>query len=155
MKKQAGEDAQQSRRRTARPVDVTIGTLLDLVIEDYKLNEQKTVKDANGKIGHSLRPFFGERRASDLDSATIKKWMTWRQDHRLRKSIRGGHEKLQPASINRELSLLRRAYQLGYEREPQLVDKIPPIKKLVENNTRKGFVSPMLSSAHGNHPRHQ
>jgi integrase len=31
--------------------------------------------------------------------------------------------------------------KLGYERKPQLVDRIPPIKKLRENNTRKGFVS--------------
>jgi integrase len=60
----------------------------------------------------------------------------------VRKSIRGGHTKLQPASINRQLSLLRRADQLGYERKPQLVDKIPPIKKLAENNIRKGFITP-------------
>ena len=48
--------------------------------------------------------------------------------------------KLAPASINRELSLLRRGYQLAYERKPQLVEKIPPFKKLAENNVRKGFV---------------
>lgn len=53
-----------------------------------------------------------------------------------------GHTKLQAASINRELSLLRRGYQLGYERKPQLVDRIPPIKKLAENNVRKGFLNP-------------
>jgi len=59
----------------------------------------------------------------------------------LRKSKRAGHKKLQPASLNRELSLLRRAYQLGYEHKPQLVDRMPVIKKLAENNTRKGFVT--------------
>jgi len=37
--------------------------------------------------------------------------------------------------------LLRRAYQLGYERKPQLVEKIPPIKKLAGNNTRRGFLT--------------
>jgi integrase len=37
---------------------------------------------------------------------------------------------------------LRRAFQIGYERKPQLVERIPPIKKLGENNVRKGFVTP-------------
>jgi hypothetical protein len=45
---------------------------------------------------------------------------------------------LQPASINRELSLLLRAYKLGYERKPQMAEKLPPIKKLAENNVSKG-----------------
>jgi integrase len=57
------------------------------------------------------------------------------------KSKKHGYSKPQPASLNRELSLLHRAYTLGYEHKPQLVEKIPPIKKLGENNTRKGFVS--------------
>ncbi len=50
---------------------MTIGTLLDLVIEDYKANEQKTLKNACGQIEHSLRPFFGELQADELDSVQI------------------------------------------------------------------------------------
>ena len=142
VKKLAGQDAQSIRRRSVRPDEVTVGTLLDLVIEDYRVNDQKTLKNARGQIEHSLRPFFGELMADGLDSDQIKKWIAWRQTHRLRKSVRAGHTVLQPSSINRELSLLRRAFQLGYERKPQMVERIPPIKKLAENNIRKGFVSP-------------
>jgi len=141
VKKRAGEEAQARRRRTQTPVEVTVGALLDLVIEDYGSSGQN-LKDAKSKIEHSLRPYFGAMLANDLHTNEIEKWIAWRQTHRLRKSVRAGHDKLQPASINRELSLLRRAYQLGYERNPQLVEKIPPIKKLAENNIRKGFVSP-------------
>lgn len=142
VKRAAGEEAQERRRHTAQLAeDVTIGTLLNLVIEDYRANGQKSLKDARSKIEHSLRPYFGDKMADALDSHEIERWIRWRESHRLRKSVRRGYAKLQPASINRELSLLRRAYQLGYERKPQLVDKIPPVKKLAENNVRKGFVT--------------
>jgi integrase len=141
VKKQAGEEAHDRRRRTARPAAVTVGTLLDLVLEDYKANGHKTLKHAKGQIEHSLRPYFGNMLAADVDTDDVKNWIAWREARRLRKSVRAGKEKLQPASINRELSLLRRAYQLGYERKPQMVEKIPPFKKLAENNVRKGFVT--------------
>lgn len=139
VKKQAGQDVQAFRRHTVRPDRTTVGTLLDLVIEDYKANGHKTIKNACGQIKHSLRPFFGDMRADAVDSAQIEKWIAWRRTHPLRKSAR---TELQSASLNREISLLKRAFKLGYERKPQLVEKIPPIKKLAENNTRKGFVMP-------------
>lgn len=140
VKKMAGEDAQGRRRFTAPPVEVRVGTLLDLVIEDYLQSGQKTIADVRHKIENSLRPHFGDMLAARVDSDEIERWMRWRTARRLRKAR--GRGTLQPASINRELSILRRAFQLGYERKPQLVDRIPPIKKLGENNIRKGFVTP-------------
>ena len=140
VKKLAGKDAEGHRRLTAAPVEVRVGTLLDLVIEDYKQSGQKTVADVKGKIDNGLRPHFGDMLAARVDSEEIERWMRWRATHRLRKMP--GRQKLQPASINRELSILRRAFQLGYERSPQLVERIPPMKKLGENNVRKGFVTP-------------
>jgi hypothetical protein len=140
VKKMAGEDAQGRRRLTAPPVEVRVGTLLNLVIEDYLRSGQKTIADVRHKIENSLQPHFGDILAARVDSDEIDRWMRWRAARRLRKAP--GRETLQPASINRELSILRRAFQLGYERKPQLVDRIPPIKKLGENNVRKGFVTP-------------
>ncbi|HXW14064.1 MAG TPA: site-specific integrase [Terriglobia bacterium] len=141
VKKLAGEEARQRRRRTAKPEEVTVGTLLDLVIKDYAANGLKTLKHARAQVERGLRPFFGDMRAEEVDTDKIDRWMSWRASHRLRISLRRGSKKLEPSSIKRELSLLRRAYQLGYERKPQLVGKIPPIKKLAENNVRKGFVT--------------
>ena len=140
VKKMAGDDAQKLGRLTAPPIDVRVGTLLDLVIEDYKQSGQKTITDVRRKIAISLRPHFGDILASRVDSEEIERWMHWRSARRFRKAP--GREILQPASLNRELSILRRAFQLGYERKPQLVERIPPIKKLGENNVRKGFVTP-------------
>jgi integrase len=143
VKKRAGEDTQKWRRYKTQPESVAIGTLLDLVIDDYKASENKSLKDVMGKIQHSLRPFFGDRVAARLDTDDMDEWKKWRRSHRLHGTSRNGQEKLMPASINREISLLRRAYQLGYEHKPQLVDKIPPVfKKFAENNIRKGFVTP-------------
>ena len=54
VKKMAGEDAQSDKRLAAPPVEVRVGTLLDLVIEDYKQSGQKTIADVRNKIEHSL-----------------------------------------------------------------------------------------------------
>jgi integrase len=140
VKKMAGEDAQGHRRLTAPPAEVRVRKLLDLVIEDYVQSGRRTIADVRHKIENSLRPHFGDLLAARVDSDEIERWMRWRSARRMRKAP--GRESLQPASINRELSILRRAFQLGYERKPQLVDRIPPIKKLGENNVRKGFVTP-------------
>ncbi|MCP3927232.1 MAG: hypothetical protein GY714_32130 [Desulfobacterales bacterium] len=43
------------------------------------------------------------------------------------------------ASINKELSALKRMLKLGKEQTPALVDKIPVIRMLKEDNVRKGF----------------
>jgi integrase len=140
VKKMAGEDVQKRKSLTAAPEDVRVGTLLDLVVEDYKRKGQKSIAHARAQIDHGLRPHFDDMLAARVDSEKIERWICWRSTHRLRKAA--GREKMQAASINRELSLLRRAFQLGYEHKPQLVDRIPPIKKLGENNVRKGFVTP-------------
>jgi site-specific recombinase XerD len=43
------------------------------------------------------------------------------------------------ASINRELSALKRMLNLGAQHTPPLVDRVPHIPMLKEINTRKGF----------------
>jgi hypothetical protein len=111
IKKQAGLDVRDRRRSRITQDEVTVGALLDLLVDDYKANGHRTIKNAQGQIKHSLRPYFGDMLAAKLDSDAFQKWISWRQSLRLRKSVRGGHTKLQPSSINREISLLRRAYR--------------------------------------------
>lgn len=43
------------------------------------------------------------------------------------------------ATINRELSALKRMLNLGAQQTPPIVDRVPHISMLIENNVRKGF----------------
>jgi integrase len=49
-------------------------------------------------------------------------------------------QKAAAATINRELALLRRAFQLGYRADPPMVVRVPHIPKLPEDNVRTGFL---------------
>jgi len=84
IKKIAGDDRQNSKRRSATIGEVRVG--------------QKTVRDVKKKIQHGLRPFFGEMLADQVDSVQIGRWKDWRFSHRLRKSGKPGCDKLMPAS---------------------------------------------------------
>jgi integrase len=45
-------------------------------------------------------------------------------------------------TINRELSLLKRAFHLGRECTPPKLQNVPYFQMLKENNIRKGFLEP-------------
>jgi len=51
---------------------------------------------------------------------------------------------VKPGTINRELALLHRAYQLGYQHDPPLVGRVPVFPKLPEGEPPKGFLKPDL-----------
>jgi hypothetical protein len=49
-------------------------------------------------------------------------------------------QKARPATINRELALLKRAFRLGIDATPPKVNRIPRFTMLRENNIRTGCV---------------
>jgi integrase len=49
-------------------------------------------------------------------------------------------EEASNATINRELTILKRAFNLGYQAEPPLVLRLPHFPSLEENNIRTGFL---------------
>jgi len=129
VKKMAGEDAQGLKRRKA--VAVPTDVLLDLVIEDHKAKARDAAATKQ-RIDCGLRPFFKDILAESLNNDDIDKWMKWRRTQ---------SPDIAPATINRDLALLRRAFRLGYRRLPQLVHQVPPITMLGVQNTRKGFIT--------------
>jgi integrase len=123
----AGEAAQAKRRRQEGPEATTVHEILDLVLADYKREGKADIKTATKQINDYLRPFFDGVRAAHVNAKMVDRY----KDGRLEAGAK-------PATVNRELSRLRRAYTLGHEYE--IVNSIPKIKKLKEDNVRTGFL---------------
>lgn len=105
----------------------TVGSLLDEVLKDYQING-KDHDWADRVVRVHLRPFFGAMKAAALGTDEIRAYIAARQD-------KGAAN----ATINRALSLLRRAFNLGKESTPPKVGSVPFFPMLSENNVRKGF----------------
>ena len=104
-----------------------VNELLDDLLQDYEVNAKSDewVKLVNNV---HLRPHFGHLRAHQITTTTINEYIA------KRRALNRAN-----ATINRELSLLRRACNLGLRAEPPKVTRAPRITKLSENNVRKGF----------------
>jgi integrase len=120
-----------------------VGALLDGLLSDYKING-KSFAWADDVVRVHLRPHFGAMRAAALGTDQIRKYIEKRQQPETRVYGEKGEKKREygPASngtINRELALLRRAFNLGKKATPPKVGAVPFIPMLAENNVRKGF----------------
>jgi integrase len=112
--------------KDARPETVRIGELLDLLLDHYK--RKRTFYDVECRVRKRLRPEFGEVRVRDLRRAHLDSFVSKLES-----------EKLTPATINRHLSNLHRALDLG--RDHELVTLIPKFPWMDESeNVRQGFM---------------
>jgi integrase len=109
------------------PENPTTGQLLQLVKADYSLNERRT-NTLDGLIRLHLKA-LSKIRASALSTTDLNRYKTKRLA-----------EGAAPSSINRELEVVRRGFQLGFDHKPKLVAGIPKIEKLEEDNVREGFL---------------
>jgi integrase len=121
--------------------EASISELLDLLILDYKANGQSEYW-AGLVVRVHLRPFFGLLKARALDSEYVQRYVTARREPS-RRAMPNGKTRTIPSAkngtINRELALLRRAFNIGKSATPPLVSFVPSIPTLKENNVRKGF----------------
>lgn len=132
------EEAQRILRRkldevaickSAGAEQIRIAALLQLFIEDHRRQDRSDLHEAQQRIHRLLRPEFGEIRAAAFTTKALNAYIARRQ-----------REGKKNATINRELAILRRAFRLGYEHDPQLVFRVPVIKNLKESNVREGFL---------------
>jgi integrase len=110
---------------------IKVAALLQLLVEDYRRHDRADLCEAEQRVRRLLKPAFGEFRASAFTTKVLNAYIARRQK-----------EGRKNATINRELALLRRAFRLGYEHDPQLVFRVPVIKALKEDNVREGFLEP-------------
>src|SRR5262249_29140845 len=108
---------------------VSLEDLFSALVVDYNNNARRSVATLQFRF-IPLRAAFGLDRAVDVTADRIARYAPARLNE----------DKAQPATINRELAALRRAFRLAVEQGR--LSSVPTIKLLSENNARQGFVKP-------------
>jgi len=105
---------------------VTLGDLESILLDDYKVNERRSIERVKDSLVH-LRDFFvRESRAVDITADRLTAYRATRRD-----------EGASPATARYELACLKRAFNLAIA-AGRLVQK-PTFPAITVNNTRTGF----------------
>jgi hypothetical protein len=118
------------------PSKVYVEQLIALVEADYRNRGRRSGDKVESRWRLHLAEFFTRRRASDITTDLIQKYIDERRN-----------DGAEPATVNRELALLRRAFTLAHRRTPPLVQVVPAFPHLKEAEARRGFLEPSQRDA--------
>ncbi len=119
-----------AEKDTARLAHTTVGDFLDDLLEFYRVHNPRSVRDfAQPAVESALRPYFGKYRIPQITTARLQSYQAKRK--------RDGRAN---ATVNREMALMRRAFNLGKRATPAKVSVVPHFPMLPENHVRKGFL---------------
>jgi integrase len=104
---------------------VTVSDLLDDLLAEQERNRAKDVRTSKVRV-KPLRAFFGLYRAVDVTPTLVKRYVSERLA-----------DKKTRATVNREVSILRRAFNLA--REEERLNRVPYFPMMKEENARQGF----------------
>lgn len=123
------------------PVSAKIGQLrfdeaAAQVVADYEQNRRSTTADVEARIRLHIKPFFGDRRMSSITTADVRAYIAKRLAP-VKLEDGGTQPGAAPATVNRELAVLKRAFRLA--RADRSILYIPEIPMLKEANVRSGY----------------
>jgi integrase len=116
--------------RARRAGRVLVAELLADLLLDYQANNPRSYRDFCEPIVRArLRPFWARYRASQVTTEKLLEYQAMR--------LGDGRA---PGTVNREMALLRRAFNLGKQATPPKVVIAPHFPMLPEDNVRTGFL---------------
>jgi integrase len=111
------------------PQNVTIADLCELVFEDHQLRGLRDLAMIKMRYRAHVEKALGSIKASRFGANHVRSYVDLRRQS-------GASN----ASINRELAIIRRGFHLGHAENPPLIQHIPHIASLEEDNVRQGFI---------------
>jgi integrase len=109
--------------------NVRVDELVNDLLSEYREKQQDSINSVEQRWRLHLKPFFTKRRAGDVTTDMIRRYIAERVE-----------AEAEPATINRELAVLKRAFNLAMESTPPKVRIVPYIPMFDEKNVRKGFL---------------
>jgi len=108
----------------------SVAALMESVWSDYLRKGRRSLDDAKTRWSLHLEPVFGKMSARAVTTRVLEDYVKGRRE-----------EGASKATVNRELSLLRRAFHLGAEATPRRVHMVPKFPTFTEDNARQGFLA--------------
>ena len=109
--------------------NIGVDELINDLLEEHRVNGRKSTPDVEARWRLHLAPFFSRRRATDVTTDQFRRYIHVRQQ-----------EGAENATINRELAVIKRSFNLARECTPPKIRIVPYVPMLKESNVRRGFL---------------